>query len=168
MVEMEKRSHVNDLCSSHEYRVSCMRIKILYINNITPYTLTLGLITLNVGLWLMWGIHICLVFKHFCVIKCQVGHVGAFRKSFPVIQTQTRNCANSDMTQMRIKQRSPTLCLCSVGCEFCRCATMRPLVSVNFQANSGAVCFMMRMQHGQTIRFCNIYDTDVFDPPRLS
>lgn len=45
---------------------------ILWIDNIAVYTLNLGLITLNNRLWLLKGIHVGLVFKHFCNIRCKV------------------------------------------------------------------------------------------------
>lgn len=31
-------------------------------------------------LWLTRGVHVCLVFSLFCLIKCQVGLIGAFRQ----------------------------------------------------------------------------------------
>lgn len=53
-------------------------LQILCIYNIMWYSLKVGLICLNDGLWQMWGIPIFLDFQtFFCFMKCQVGYVGA-------------------------------------------------------------------------------------------
>lgn len=44
----------------------------------------LCLIALDKGLRVMWGVHVCWVFRHFCIIKCQVGYIRASKTShFP-------------------------------------------------------------------------------------
>lgn len=57
---VEKQSHVN-----HHHQDGCVRIKIWCTDKIATYPLNLALITLNHSLGLMWGVHICLIFRHF-------------------------------------------------------------------------------------------------------
>ncbi len=51
MVEMTD-SNINDLRELYDYRIDHVRLKMICIDNITPYLLNLGLSTLNDGLWL--------------------------------------------------------------------------------------------------------------------
>lgn len=62
------------LCDFRVGRVRC-------IDNITPHPLNLALITFHVGCWLMWGIHICSVFR-FSVLSSSTWNCI---RAFPVV-----------------------------------------------------------------------------------
>ncbi len=67
-----------------------------------------GLIILNGCPWLIWGIHICLVFRHLRTVKCQVGYTGVSSRNYDfdvdvtaVYRSETHNYDNSDMSWTR-------------------------------------------------------------------
>lgn len=74
------------------------------LNKIPPHLLNLSLIALQDGVWLIWGIHICLVFRRFCINK--------------VLSTEYHSCQKNEILDVDVKSVTSVWHECSTK----RCA----------------------------------------------